>query len=80
MFGLVNVSFSFPEWEAVKVTFFAPCVGTGWSSYQGRVKFHELNVIRKNTPYIAFTHLEQLFSLENNQNVDLAYSNILKTT
>ena len=25
MFGLVNVSFSFPEWQAVKMTFFAPC-------------------------------------------------------
>ena len=25
IFGLVNVSFSFPEWQAVKMTFFAPC-------------------------------------------------------
>ena len=25
MFGLVNVSFSLSEWQAVKVTFFAPC-------------------------------------------------------
>ena len=25
MFGLVNVSFSLPEWQAVKMTFFAPC-------------------------------------------------------
>ena len=25
MFGLVNVSFSLPKWQAVKVTFFAPC-------------------------------------------------------
>ena len=25
MFGLVNVSFSLPQWQAVKVTFFAPC-------------------------------------------------------
>ena len=24
MFGLVNVSFSLSEWQAVKVTFFAP--------------------------------------------------------
>ena len=24
MFGLVNGSFSFPEWQAVKMTFFAP--------------------------------------------------------
>ena len=26
MFGLVNVSFSLPEWQAVKVIFFAPCL------------------------------------------------------
>ena len=25
MFGLVKVSFSLPEWQAVKITFFAPC-------------------------------------------------------
>ena len=25
MFGLVNVSLSLPEWQAVKMTFFAPC-------------------------------------------------------
>ena len=24
MFGQVNVSFSLPEWQAVKMTFFAP--------------------------------------------------------
>ena len=24
MFGLVNVSFSLPKWQAVKMTFFAP--------------------------------------------------------
>ena len=24
--GLVNASFSFPEWQAVKMIFFAPCV------------------------------------------------------
>ena len=27
MFGLVNVSLSLPEWQAVKMTFFAPCFG-----------------------------------------------------
>ena len=26
MFGLVNVSFSLPEWQAINVTFFAPCI------------------------------------------------------
>ena len=25
MFGVVNVSFSLSEWQAVKMTFFAPC-------------------------------------------------------
>ena len=25
MFGLVNVSYNLPEWQAVKMTFFAPC-------------------------------------------------------
>ena len=25
MFELVNVSFSLPEWQAVKIIFFAPC-------------------------------------------------------
>ena len=26
MFGLVNASFSLPDWQAVKMTFFAPCI------------------------------------------------------
>ena len=25
--GLVNASFSLPEWQAVKMMFFAPCLG-----------------------------------------------------
>ena len=29
MFGLVNVSFSLPKWQAVKMTFFAPCFLNG---------------------------------------------------
>ena len=28
MFGLVNVSFSLPEWQTVKMTFFAHCPAT----------------------------------------------------
>ena len=28
MFGLVNANFSLPEWQAVKMTFFAPCLQT----------------------------------------------------
>ena len=31
--------------------------------------------IMTNTPYIAFAFLEQLLSLINNRNVDMAYSN-----
>ena len=27
-FGLVNASFSLPEWQAVRMTFFAPCIYT----------------------------------------------------
>ena len=26
MFGLVNASLSLPKWQAVKMTFFAPCI------------------------------------------------------
>ena len=26
IFGLANVSFSLPEWQAVKMTFLAPCI------------------------------------------------------
>ena len=26
MFGILNVSFSLPKWQAVKMTFFAPCL------------------------------------------------------
>ena len=41
---------------------------TGWLYYWGRVKFHDLRVEMTNTPYIAFTLLEQvLFSWINNQ-------------
>ena len=36
MFGLVDVSFSLPEWQAVKMTFFAPCMihmCSTWEAY-----------------------------------------------
>ena len=26
-FGLIHVSYSLPEWQAVELTFFAPCTG-----------------------------------------------------
>ena len=42
---------------------------TGWLYYWGRVKFHDLRAEMTNTPYIAFTLLEQvMFSWINNQN------------
>ena len=50
---------------------------TGWPCYRGRLKFHDLRAIMRNTLYISFAFLEQLFSLINNQNVDIAYSNKL---
>ena len=50
---------------------------TGWPYYQGRLKFHDLRAVITNTLYSAFAFLEQLFSLINNQNVDIAYSNKL---
>ena len=34
MLGLVNVSFSLPEWQAVKVIFFAPCMVTNLLHYK----------------------------------------------
>ena len=47
-------------------------VVTGWPYYQGRLKFNDLRSVMTNTPYITFT---VLFSLINNRNVDIAYSN-----
>ena len=35
----------------------------------------DLNAVMTNTPYIEFAFLEQLFSLINNRNEDIAYSN-----
>ena len=36
--GLVNASFSLPEWQAVKMIFFAPCkVSPGLITIQNRV-------------------------------------------
>ena len=46
----------------------------GWPYYRGRLKFHDLRAIMINTPYSKFEFLEQLFSLINNQNVDITYS------
>ena len=50
-------------------------ISMGWPHYRGRVKFHDfIRVVMKSTPYITFAPLEQLSSLVNNQNVDIAHS------
>ena len=48
---------------------------TGWHYYRGRLKFHDLRAIMSNTLYSKFAFLEQLYSLINNRNVDITYSN-----
>ena len=50
----------------------------GWPYYWGRLKFHELMAKMTNTLYSTFAFLEQLFSIINNWNVDIAYSNLKK--
>ena len=45
---------------------------TEWPYYQGKLKFHDLRAVITNTPHIAFT---VLFTVANNENVDIAYSN-----
>ena len=45
---------------------------TEWPYYQGKLKFHDLRAVITNTPHIAFT---VLFTVVNNGNVDIAYSN-----
>ena len=48
---------------------------TWWPYYTGRLKFHELRSEMTNTLYSKFVFLEQLFSIINNWNVDIVYSN-----
>ena len=48
---------------------------TWWPYYTGRLKFHELRSEMTNTLYSKFAFLEQLFSIINNWNVDIVYSN-----
>ena len=63
------------QWNPVNTVTNRPkdlAVSSGWSYYRGRLKFHDLMAVVTNTPYIAFT---VLFSLINNRNVDIAYSN-----
>ena len=45
---------------------------TEWPYYQGKLKFHDLRAVITNKPHIAFT---VLFTVANNGNVDIAYSN-----
>ena len=54
---------------------------TIWPYHWGRPKFYDLRALMTNIPYmyIAFTFLEQLFSLIINQNVNIV-SIIEKTT
>ena len=50
MFRLVNVSFSLPKWQAVKMTFFAPwlrtnqCIFLVVESYQLNAAFHSIKL------------------------------------
>ena len=53
----------------------SPMGQKNWPYYRGWFKFHNLRAVMTNTPYIAFAFLEQLFSLRNNRNVVIAYSN-----
>ena len=57
------------QWNPVNMVTNGP--KTIWPYYQDWLKFHDLRAIMTNTPYIAFTIL---FSLINNQNVDITYS------
>ena len=59
------------QWNPVNMVTNGPVV-TGWPYYQGRLKFNDLSSVMTNTPYITFT---VLFSLINNRNVDITYSN-----
>ena len=49
-----------------------------WPYCWGRLKFHYLMAVITNTPYSVFAFLEQLFSLINNRDVDIAYSSLRK--
>ena len=48
MFGPVNVSFSLSEWQAVQMTFFAPCV-----AFTEKESFYPILV----SPLYAFTYI-----------------------
>ena len=63
------------QWNPVDTVTNKPknlAVLTGWPYYWGRIKFHDLRAVMTNTLCIAFA---ELFSLINNQNVDMEYSN-----
>ena len=50
MFGLVNASFSFPEWQAVKLTFFALCSGK-INSNRHPLPFGNFGFLKSNHPF-----------------------------
>ena len=50
--GLVNASFSLPEWQAVKMIFFAPC-----SSAEGREKREVIFFVIALAPYLGLAVL-----------------------
>lgn len=46
-----------------------------WLYYSGRLNFYYLRSVMANTPYTPFTFFDQLFSLINIWNINIAYSN-----
>ena len=46
MVGVVNVSFSLPEWQAVKMTFFAP-QSSSLSTIPGELEFETIGFLGK---------------------------------
>ena len=62
----------YTQWNPVNTVTSGPkklAVLTGWPYYQGRLKFHDLKVLRTNTLGI---HRKQQM---NNWNLDMVYSN-----
>ena len=64
--GLVNVSFSLPEWQAVKMIFFAPCF---------RIRFLPLFQCKKSTSKGDFSLAYRHVVTENNRHDDAVNGN-----
>ena len=74
MFGLVNVSFSLPEWQAVNMTFFAPCIvlhnyNVASINFLVTCFFQEMLYVFLFTFFFASTH----FHLRGCQHFSLSY-------